>query len=148
MTISSSATDGDARVPNYARAWTVLRWIGVIPSYLLVGVGTFLAALMFEVFVTGDDNGTSWFAIGMVLVSSFLAVSVAALIAPNFKLTIAVLFALVTLWLVPYPYTMQSSADGEAIPSLYELVGVISGSTLAIALVFFLSKRTQKVPSS
>jgi hypothetical protein len=52
------------------------------------------------------------------------------------------------LWLVPYPYTMQSSADGEAIPSLYELVGVIFGSILSMAVVFFWFKRAQKTPSS
>jgi hypothetical protein len=68
-------------------------------------------------------------------------VSVSALVAPKFKLIVALLVAMLTIFLVPYPYTYQSSDDGEAIPSIYELTGAVVGGVLATAVVFFRSKR-------
>ena len=94
------------------------------------------------------DDGSSWFAICIVLFTSFAGVGVSALIAPLHKLNVALLTALVTVFLVPYPYTSETSGDGEAIPSSHQLVGVILGIFLAIALIFFLSRRAQESRSS
>ena len=94
------------------------------------------------------DDGTSWVCVGMVLSTTFASVSVSALVAPKHKLIVAVLFALVTVYLVPYPYTSETSSDGEAIPSSHEFAGVILGSILATAVILFRSNRTKKTPSS
>ena len=149
MTTSSSAIKETALAPKYARMVTFLRWACVVPSFLITLILTFFAMWFGVGSLVGlADDGASWFSICIVLVASFAAVSASALIAPKYKLVIALLGALLTVCLVPYPYTSQSSGDGEAIPSSHEVVGVVLGSFLAIALVFYCTWRTRKYPSS
>ena len=147
MTISSSAANRTGYLPDRTRMLTILRWSCVIPAYIIVLVGTFFATWVLSAPFVGDD-GLSWFCIVMVLSATFAAVGISALVAPKHKLIVPLLCALVTVCLVPYPYTSESSGDGEAIPSSHELVGVIIGSLLAIVLVFLWTKRPQNNPSS
>ncbi len=131
MEISSSAINDPIHVRN--RTWmTVLRWICVVPSYVVIGVATFTSILCSSLFLGRGDDGTSWFSIVIIVFASSAAITGAALVAPSYKLVVAVLFALATVWIVPYPYTIESSSDGEAIPSRYEIVGVVLGSEFAI----------------
>lgn len=85
MTISSSGITRAAHVPNRAWIWALLRWAFVLPSYLLTGLAILGAGLVLRIFLVGDD-GTSWWSILIVLLASFAAISVVALIAPNSKL--------------------------------------------------------------
>jgi hypothetical protein len=94
------------------------------------------------------DNGLSSFSIIIVAAASFAAICVSAFVAPRYGLGVAMLFAGVTLFLVERPYTMETSGDGEAIPTRYELIGVILGSIAAIAVVLLRASRAQKAPSS
>jgi membrane protein implicated in regulation of membrane protease activity len=86
------------------------------------------------------DDGLSWFSILIVGLASFAGISVSALIAPKYKLIVVLLFALVTVLLVPRPYTLKTSGDGEAIPSRYELIGGVSGGLSAVATIFLRRK--------
>jgi len=70
------------------------------------------------------------------------------LVAPKHKLIVALVMSSVTLYLVPYPYTFESSGDGEVIPSIYELAGAVSGGILAMATIFLWPKRAKKTGSS
>jgi hypothetical protein len=147
MTISSSATNRTGYLPDRARMFGILRWSCVIPAYIIALVGTFFATWVLSMPFIGDD-GLSWFCIVMVLSATFAAVGASGLVAPKHKLIVALLFALVTVSLVPHPYTSQSSCDGESIPSAYALGGVVLGSFLALAFVFFGPRRIKNNPSS
>jgi hypothetical protein len=149
MTISSSVITGFARRPNRAEMLAILRWLCVIPCYLITGLTTFTFIWIGLGGPLGlADDGLSWFSIVIVMGAAFAAVRASALTAPRFKLIVAILGALASLWLVPSLYTLETTSDGEAIPSSYELAGVILGSALAFVLIFIRAKRAQKVTSS
>jgi hypothetical protein len=137
MTIYGSVTEK----ANRTGVWFALRWICVVPGYLTSAVITFLVVWMWVGLLTGlGDDGLSWFSILIVGLASFAGISVSALIAPKYKLIVVLLFALVTVLLVPRPYTLKTSGDGEAIPSRYELIGGVSGGLSAVATIFLRRK--------
>jgi len=118
----------------------------VIPAYLVTGITTF-CAVWFGVglpFPELGDDGSSWFSIFIVIAASFTAASVSALVAPKHKLIVALVMSSLTVCLVPHPYTFESSGDGEAIPSIYELVGAIVGGIFAVGVIFFGPERKWK----
>jgi hypothetical protein len=131
-----------------AREVPALRWALVVPAYFVSGFIAFCLAWLGTGLVSSAlaDDGESYFSIVMVLVATFAGVGLSALIAPKYKLIVAFLGALLAVYLVPYPYTYETSGDGEAIPSIYMLAGTIMGGLLAMAVVLLETNRPQKIP--
>ena len=159
MTISSLATTEPALAPNRARVWNILRWVLLIPCYLITLVTAFCAiwVSVLEVCIwlpvlDGpwlNDKGASESSVAEVSFAAFTAIVLVVWIAPRYKRAVAVFFSILTVCLLPYPYTSPSTdpGDWDVIPSAYKFVGAVLGSLLAIALVFFWSKRAQSNPS-